>query len=424
MEERTRQPIRAEWGSRLLLSLALAIGLWGWVTATGDPERTGRFPSIPITVEGLKDGFVIVGEVGSAEVSVTGPRSAIEDLVSTQIKAYVDLDQVNSPGTYPVRVQVPKPDKTWSTTSRPRSINVIVETETTVAFPVEPKPSGSLGANQQVESVNPSTSEVTVSGPDSLVKRVARVELPIDIANRTTDFASVFTPVAVDKDGQTIGGVTLSPATISATVEITARGKRVAVIAQIEGEPASGFEIVDRLVNPNTVLVDGPSNVLDQMITVNTDTVSINGAEGDIAKRVNIVGLPAGVTLLEPQSGMVDVVVQIRQRGVQQPLPEQPVSVINLEPGLSAHVSPDTVILTVIGNEQELQNLTSTTLSVQVDARGLGPGTYQIQPTVLLPPNMEWKSIEPAMVTVTIMPEGASTPEVSPVATPPAPPTP
>jgi YbbR domain-containing protein len=121
---------------------------------------------------------------------------------------------------------------------------------------------------------------------------------------------------------------------------------------------------------------------------------------------------------------MVDVVVQIRQRGVQQPLPEQPVSVINVEPGLTAQVSPDTVILTVIGNEQELQNLTSTTLSVQVDARGLGPGTYEMQPTVLLPPNMEWKSVEPAMVTVTIVPEGAATPEGSPVATPAASPTP
>jgi YbbR domain-containing protein len=172
------------------------------------------------------------------------------------------------------------------------------------------------------------------------------------------------------------------------------------------------------------VLVDGPSDVLDQMITVNTDTVSISGAEGDVAQRVRIVGLPAGVTLLEPQSGMVDVVVQIRQRGVQQPLPEQPVSVINVEPGLTATASPDTVILTVIGNEQELQNLTPSSLSVQVDARGLQPGTYQLQPTVLLPPNMEWKSIEPTTITVTIIQEGAATPAATPQASPSASPTP
>ena len=71
--------------------------------------------------------------------------------------------------------------------------------------------------------------------------------------------------------------------------------------------------------------------------------MSISGAEGDVARAVNIVGLPAGVTLLEPQSGMVDVVVQIRQRGVQQPLPEQPVQCDQPGSGSDGGVSPDTV---------------------------------------------------------------------------------
>jgi YbbR domain-containing protein len=423
-DERARRTFATDWGARLLISLLLAILLWGWVTATGDPETTRQFPSIPISVEGLKEGFVLVGDVGSAEVRVTGPRSAVEDLLSTQIDAYVNLDQITQPGTYSVRVQATKPNNAWSTATRPRAMNVVVEQETTRAFPVEPKPSGSLGANQQVETVNPSASEVTVTGPNSLVERVDQVMLPIDIANRTTDFASVFTPVPVDKNGQPIAGLTLNPSTISATVEITTRGKRVAVIAQIEGEPSTGFEVVDRLVNPNTVLVDGPRDVLDSMITVNTDVVSISGAEGDVAKRVRIVGLPDGVTLLEPQSELVDVVVQIRQRGVQQPLPGQPVSVVNLSPGLTADVSPDSVVLTVIGNEQELQNLTPTSLSIQVDARGLGPGTYSLRPTVLLPPNMEWKSLEPSLVTVTVRRGGTASPAATPAGTPISSPTP
>jgi YbbR domain-containing protein len=160
------------------------------------------------------------------------------------------------------------------------------------------------------------------------------------------------------------------------------------------------------------------------MITVNTDVVSISGAEGDVATRVRIVGLPDGVSLLEPQSGMVDVVVQIRQRGVQQPLPGLPVSVVNLTPGLAADVSPDSVILTVIGNEQELQNLTPSSLSIQVDARGLEPGTYSLRPTVLLPANMEWKSLDPSMVTVTIRREGTASPAATPAGTPIASPTP
>ena len=299
---------------------------------------------------------------------------------------------------------------------------MVVEVETTLAFPIEPRISGNLGANQQVESVNLSSSEVTVTGPASLVSRIASVNLPVDIANRTSDFASVFTPVAVDGEGQPIAGVSINPATVSASVEITARGKRVAVIAQIEGEPASGFEVVDRLINPNTVLVDGPADVLDSLITVNAAVVNIGGAEGDVTQRVSIVGLPTGVTLLEPQSGQVDVVVQIRQRGVQQPLPSQQVTVINLEDGLSADVTPNSVSITVIGNEQELEDLSPNSLIVVIDAQGLGPGTYELRPSIILPSNMEWKSVEPTTVSLVITREGATgtaaTPDSSPIASP------
>lgn len=405
-----------------MLSLILAIVLWGWVTATGDPETTRVFAGIPVTVEGLKDGYVVVADLAETEIRVTGPRSVVEELAATELEAMLDLEHIEEPGAYTVRVEVARPEETWSATARPRSVNVVVEREATMAVPIEPNISGNLGANQQVESVNPSASEVMVTGPASLVERVARVELPVDIANRTTDFASVFTPVAVDADGQPIAGVTLSPATVSASVEITARGKRVAVIAQIEGDPASGFEVVDRLVNPNTVLVDGPADILEAMITVNAAAVDISGAEGDVAQRVPIVGLPNGVTLLDPQSGLVDVVVQIRQRGVQQPLPSQQVTVVNLGEGLTAQVSPSAVQVTVIGNEEELEDLTPMSLVVQVDAGGLGPGVHELRPTVVLPPNMEWKSVEPQLVTVTITEEGATgapgTPRSSPAASP------
>lgn len=422
MDERQRKPLGADWATRLLLSLMLAVLLWGWVTATGDPETDRLFPSIPVAVEGLRDGFVLVGDVNAAEIRVTGPRSAVEDLTSTQIEAYLDLDDIEQPGTYTVRLAVPKPPKTWEVSARPRSVTVVVESESTLVFPLEPRISGNLGANQQVESVTLSSSEATVTGAASLVSRIDKVELPVDIANRTTDFASVFTPVAVDQDGQAIAGVTINPSTVSASVEITARGKRVAVIAQVDGDPASGFEVVDRLINPNTVLVDGPANVLDTLITVNAAVVNISGAEGDVTERVPIVGLPAGVTLLEPQSGQVDVVVQIRQRGVQQPLPSQQVTVVNVREGLSASVSPSTVSVTVIGNQQELERLSPDSLIVQVDADGLGPGTYELRPYVVLPPNMEWKTVDPTTVTVTIsrIESGGTvaTPVSSPVASP------
>ncbi len=422
MEEQRRSSIGSDWAGRLLLSLGLAIALWAWVTTTRDPETTKVFTNIALSSAQLQDGLVIVGDLNPVNVSVTGPRSVVNALVSTDVTAELELGNISEPGSYPVQILVAKPEDIWSTSSLPRSVSVVIEQQVTRGFPVSPVQTGSLNSNQQVEAIIPNASEVTVSGPASLVNRVVRVELPVDIENKTTDFAGVFTPEPVDETGQIIAGLTINPESIAATVEITARGKRVAVIAQITGDPLSGFEVVDRLINPGTVLVDGPADVIADLITVSTDIVDIQGAQGDVAQRVDIVGLPDGVSLLDPQNGQVDVVVQIRQRGVQQPLPSQQVTVVNLGPGLTATVEPDSVLVTVIGSESELETLSPSSLIVQVDASGLTPGTYQLSPTVILPRNMEWTSVEPNMVTITIVETGtapdSATPEGSPAATP------
>jgi YbbR domain-containing protein len=191
----------------------------------------------------------------------------------------------------------------------------------------------------------------------------------------------------------------------------------VAVIAQINGDPAPGFEVVDRIITPGTVVVDGPPEVLESMITVSTEAIDISGAEDDVATRIGIEPLPEGVILLEPRNRQVEVVVQIRQRGQQQPLPSQSVTVVNLGDGLEAVVEPSEVLVNVVGNEQELEALSATSLIVQVDARGLGPGVYELTPTVVLPPRMEWTRIEPMTVTVTIT-AAAATPRASPQASP------
>ena len=170
-------------------------------------ERTKAFPNIPLTVNGLSESLVIVGDVGTVQVRVSGPRSTVEDLVSTDMEAAIDLAKVTQPGTYSIKIHVPKPENAWSASATPQTISLNVEAQATATFPVETRISGDLGANQQVESVNPAVAEVSVNGPTSLVNTVDRVELPIDIANRTTDFASVFTPVAVTAGGQAVAGV-------------------------------------------------------------------------------------------------------------------------------------------------------------------------------------------------------------------------
>ncbi|HET8521834.1 MAG TPA: CdaR family protein [Thermomicrobiales bacterium] len=432
LRERLEGRVSKTDGIRLLSSLVLALLLWGWVTTSQDPERTKSFGNITIQAEQLNgDLEVSMSSLPTALVTLRGPQSVVDDVVANQITAHLNLSNIHDPGTYTVPVNVSVPDGIWSHSVIPNQLSIEVERTMTKQFHLDVQLQGT-GSNpsRQVHVEPKNASEVTLRGPESDVKRVDKVVLRVDATNQTRSYTAEFTPVAIDSTGQEIPEVAIAPSTVTATVDISARGKSVAVITQLVGDPAQGYEVVDRQVIPSTVLVDGPQDSLNDLIAIQTEPIDITGVSGNIRRHVRLTGIPNGIQLIDPSDGFVDVVVQVRQRGVQQPLPGQSVTIENLGPGLTADVGPNEIVVNVVAPQDVLAQLPGSTIEVQVDAKGLGPGTYTVRPKVLLPPNVQWISTDPQTVTLTIEATAAATPAAtaksapSPVATPAATPSP
>jgi YbbR domain-containing protein len=412
LRERLEGRVSRTDGIRLLSSLVLALLLWGWVTTSQDPERTKSFGNIAIQAEELNgDLEVSMSSLPTALVTVRGPESVIDDIAANQITAHLNLSNIHDPGTYTVPVNVSVPDAVWSHSVIPSQLSIEVERTMTKQFRLQVQLQGTgNNPSRQVHVEPKNASEVTLRGPESDVKRVDKVVLRVDATNQTRSYTAEFTPVAIDSTGQEIPEVTITPSSVTAAVEISARGKSVAVISQLVGDPAQGYEVVDRQVIPSTVLVDGPQDSLNDLIAIQTEPIDITGVAGNIRRHVRLTGIPDGIQLIDPADGFVDVVVQVRQRGVQQPLPGQAITVENLGPGLTADIGPNEIVVNVVAPQDVLAELPGSTVEVQVDAKGLGPGTYTVRPKVLLPPNVQWISTDPQTVTLTIRQTTAATP--------------
>ncbi len=413
---------------RLLTSLVLALVLWGWVSNVQDPEKTEVYAGIPIAEGPLPPGYDIVTTLPAAIVHLTSPSSVLDGVDQSHVKLQLRTDDIEGPGPYRLRVDLVEPDGIREHEVTPSEVTVNVEETMTRSFPLDYRlPDLPPEDTRQVGDLRPDVSEVSVSGASSLVERVATVRLPIDIGTRTDDFRATFEPRAVDAEGNEIREVMIEPRSLSVFVPVSARGKTVAVITQVVGEPAEGYEVVDRTVNPPAIVIDGPSDLLENVISVSTAPVDISGATTNVTRRVQIEPLPPGFQLLESSGRNVDVVVQIRQQGIQQSLPGQRVEVVGAAPGLQANVSPAELALVVVASEEELAALERGDIRLQVDVSGLAPGTYELRPNVSLPPNVEWIRTEPSQVTVTVLPAGADAsppaPGSSEAATPPASPT-
>ncbi|MDP9365813.1 MAG: CdaR family protein [Chloroflexota bacterium] len=397
---------------RLVASSVLALLLWGWVTIQQDPLTPVPYPNRPLDVPELGSDLQIVDALDDVTVRVEleGPRSVIREVGVDEVRPRLNLSEVDGPGDYIVPIEVTPPDAVEVREVDPPRLAIVVDQTITESFRVEADTGPPERGPGRVGAVELDTSDVTVGGPRRYVERVSRVVLPIEIGDRTTTFTDRFTPVARDETGQPVTEVEIRPQRIGATVAIEARGRSVPVLVQTAGEPAPAYQVVDREAIPDMVLLDGPDEVVEQILSVSTAPVRIEGATAPVRQAVGLTGLPEGVTVVEPAGGNVDAVVQIAPRATTQTLTALPVEVADLAAGLVAEVVPGTVDVDVYAPEEMLATLRAGDVVPSVSAAGLGPGSYQLPLAVAVPAGVQPLGSEPPQIMVTVRAAPAGTP--------------
>jgi YbbR domain-containing protein len=236
-------------------------------------------------------------------------------------------------------------------------------------------------------------SQVTVTGPSSAVDRVSEIVLPVVIDATNESYSTSITPLAVDSAGQPVTEVEILPNTVLVEVEVQRQGKSVSVIPNVTGAPADGYAVQQRRALPDTIVVDGPEELLADLLFVNTEPVDVSGASNSISTMVGIADLPQGVTIIEPSGGEVEVRVAIEDATTSsQPVTDLPVEIRGLEIGTVGTVTPETISIDVSAPTETLQQMTPGDITVSVDATGLEPGIYILNPDVSLPPGATWRA--------------------------------
>jgi YbbR domain-containing protein len=405
-------------------SLALAFLLWAWVTTQRDPPETRVFADLTLQAPVLPEPLQIAGELPPVTIEVIGPRSVVDRVSRAGLRPSLNVSDVAGPGNYQAAVEVELPAAARIASVTPPRVPLVVDETTSRTMHLDVDPAQIDDPTRRIGEIVPEVSEVTVSGPKRLVDNVDQVVLPVDIGDRTDDFTADFVPMAFDGAGQPIPEAAVLPSRVTTTVEVEQRGRSVPVLVQTVGNPAQGYESVGSVANPATVLLDGPDEVLANILSVVTTPVNIDGETETVSTRVGLEDLPPDVRVVNPADGSVIAVVQIRPRGVTQLLSDLPVQVSNIPEGYTAAVEPATLGVVVFASEETMANLSGEDISASVSVEGLGAGRHQVRPSVTVPPEVQWLRTDPEVVVVTIEPEATTAPPTraarrsTPVATP------
>src|SRR5215208_5582073 len=239
---------------RAAASLALAFLLWAWVTTQRDPPETRVFADLTLQTPTLPESLQIAGELPSVTVEVIAPRSVVDRLSRSGLRPSLDVSEVTGPGNYQAAAR--------ATAITPPRVALVVDETASRTMHLEVVPAPIDDPTRRIGNIEPGVSEVTVSGPKRLLDNVAQVVLPVDIGDRTDNFTVDFVPTALDAAGQPIPEVAILPSRVTTTVEVEQRGRSVPVLVQTVGNPKQGYESVGSVANPETVLLDGPDEVL------------------------------------------------------------------------------------------------------------------------------------------------------------------
>lgn len=413
---------------RFAISLLLAILLWGWVTQIQNPYDQRTLAGYTMQTGPLPEELQIVSTLPDARVTVKGARSDVDAIRQSDLTVTANTASITGAGTFQVDVVVTGAEDVDKVEVSPSSVTIQVDERVTRIVPVRVMATNSSGSplTTSLEGIEPLVSQVTIAGPRSAVDRVEEAQLPVTVNQQLGAYETSASPFAVDAEGLRITEVEILPSSITVRVDVPQSGKSISVIPNITGVPAEGYTIQVRRSLPDTILVDGPPEVLADLLFVNTEPVDVTDATQSITAMVGLEDLPEGVTVIDPSDGMVEVRVAIEDTSTSsQTLPELPIEVLGLEPGYSVDLTPETFSIQVTAPFDVLQLMTPSDIIVLVDLTGLGPGTHVLSPEVTLPPGASWSTADAAdsLITVVITePPTAASPEPPPpadTATPP-----
>ncbi len=395
----------------MLLSLGLATVLWAFVTNQENPSlrKDVSFQIASFDPVNVPKSMLVTKETpNDVTVTLIGPREAVNSVRTEDIQIAVDLattDSTNPGGsaiviTAPIKASVKK--RGVRAQVDPTSVRVTLEpiSRRTVPVRINSTDAPPFGFELDAQpSADPT--EAVVSGLKQNVDTVDAVYADLKLTGLSVSTNVTLPLSARTADSHAISGVTIQPssATIKVAIKRTVFNRDAFVSVPTHGKPAIGYQLQEAHTDPPSVTIAGSLDTLNNVTTIPTDDVEIEGATQDVKR---VVGLrpPPGVTIVNSRNVSATVtIIAARGQGAMLVAPR----ITGLTTGSSASVTTTALVVSFSGPQPQVLALKPADVSLTVDVSGLAPGSYSLEPKLSLPSGLDKDAISPSRVELTVV---------------------
>jgi YbbR domain-containing protein len=387
-----------------LKAAALAISVLAFVAVAETTQQAVVTFRVPVERPAdVPSGYVLGGTLGDVAVTLRGPQPEIAKLAQTDIHPVPDLGQADlgRNDVQNVALRVPLADQNIVAETDPPTVPVRIEKVVTRTLSVQVRFANDPPSGFQPGPATLSSSEVKITGAQSLVASVAAVYATLRFGDTPIDISASADAVPVDANGNAVDGVQSDPPILEVNVPVlsTTSTRTVPVLWSLKGAVAPGYWISRVNTDPIAVQIQGTPDKLAPVDRIDTAAIDVSGLNANRSFRVPLL-LPDGVSLLQPTDATVGVTV-IPLSGTR-PFPVVAVQVTGVAGGLIAETDATTVSVVVSGPSATLAALVATDVIATIDAFGKGAGSYPADVVLKVPAGVTVVSLQPIRVTLTM----------------------
>ena len=378
----------------MILSVLMAVVTWSALVASdGTLTREKVFQNVAVNVTGeatLKSrGYIVMDDI---EALVSGVKMTVEvaqanynRVSGTSYNPYFDLTKVKGVGENEIPIAFSSQLYGPVVECDPSAIIVNVERYMTRRVPVVIELTGEIAEGIYLDTYKTDPTMLSVSGPQSLVTKVARAAAKLDLSSltpeRMSDRATLMvelqamdgTPVVSDKLEVT-NQLVITDSVVVDTELVPCEQIPLDLTTLIKGEPAEGFELVAVETEQSALPVAARREILDGIeFLVGDQTLDISGAEEDVSGFVKLRRV-SGIENTLP--GEFAVTARIEEKTIERTLRQVEIEVNALTAGYAAQLSSKRVTVLLTGGYRFISGLEPEDVRLFVDAQGLEPGEH------------------------------------------------
>lgn len=376
-----------------IVSVLFAVILWWTVMNIDDPVDTKTFrtevqilhPEV-ITDNGYS--YRIDDEMKTIEVKVKARSKVLSQIRATNIVATADLREMQDT-TVPIRVAVNGFENMYEeVTAIPRNIQIETEKTETKSFPITPSYTGTVSEGYVLGKVTAQPQSIEVSGPKSVLGRIARVAAKVDISGMYEDAKLDAEVIYYDSADNILDRSLLSSNRDESGVKVDVKIwkiKEVAVNFDTTAIiPGDGYYFETIEIEPDTVMIAGSDETLKKIksIDVPADVLAREGITEREEVVVDLTGyLPEGTKFVNEEAASVVVTIVLEKAGSKTiSAPVRSVRIDNLSEEFDLEFGPEqSVDLLFEGTSEALEGLTYDKVLAVIDLSTFTEaGTYEV----------------------------------------------